>query len=189
MASEPRFIIAITNFNESELVMVKISRTFIIVLAIQLAFVGCDNRKSGGSEVATTPTTEEPASTEAAAGEEVALAEFTFEEKSHDFGELNAGDVVTHVFKFTNSGEAPMLIQDIRTTCGCTTPEYTKEPVGPGETGEITVQFNSKGKSGVQNKNITIFANTKNGSDVVSIKCVVKKVEEVKGPYKDQPAS
>ncbi len=169
--------------------MMKISRTFIIVLAVQLAFVGCDNRKSGSSEQVAAPETEASVSEEANSGEAAALAEFSFEEKSHDFGTLNAGDVVTHVFKFTNSGEAPMLIQDIRTTCGCTTPEYTKEPIGPGETGEITVQFNSKGKAGVQNKNITIFANTKNGSDVISIQCVVNQVQEVKGPYKDQPAS
>lgn len=101
-------------------------------------------------------------------------AAFNFNEKVHDFGTINAGEVVSHTFNFTNTGQAPLIITDIKTTCGCTTPNYTKTPIQPGETGEIVVQFNSSGKSGVQNKDITIYANTEGSVEKIMIKTNVQ---------------
>lgn len=114
------------------------------------------------------------------------FAAFQFEKSTHDFGEIKQGDIVKHTFKFTNIGEAPLLISDIRTTCGCTTPNYTREPIAPGESGEIDVQFNSNGKSGVQNKVITIFANTEKQRETVSITTSVKVEKKMDGPFKVQ---
>ena len=85
---------------------------------------------------------------------------FSFEEELHDFGEIKDGDVVEHIFTFTNTGEAPLIISDAKATCGCTIPEKPVEPIPVGETGEIKVRFNSKGKPGIRNNTVTLTANT-----------------------------
>ncbi|MDO3641158.1 DUF1573 domain-containing protein [Mucilaginibacter sp. L3T2-6] len=83
-----------------------------------------------------------------------------FEKETHDFGKIKAGDLVTYDFKFTNAGKAPLIITDAVATCGCTKPEYSKTPIKPGESSSIHVTFNSAGKVGLQDKQITITANT-----------------------------
>ena len=88
------------------------------------------------------------------------LPDFKFSEELHDFGEIKEGDVVEHIFSFTNTGEAPLIISDVKATCGCTVPEWPKEEIPVGSTGEIKVKFNSKGRSGIQNKTVTLTANT-----------------------------
>lgn len=93
----------------------------------------------------------------------------TFEEKEHDFGNIKAGDVVNYTFKFKNTGKAPLIIESATATCGCTIPNYPKDPVAPGEEGKIDVQFNSTGKSGQQHKVITIRANTQPNITEVAI--------------------
>jgi hypothetical protein len=84
----------------------------------------------------------------------------SFDRMEHDFGTLNEGDVVDHVFTFTNTGDAPLIISKAEATCGCTVPKWPREPIPVGGKGEIQVQFNSKGKPGVQNKTVTLTANT-----------------------------
>ncbi|PIB33956.1 hypothetical protein BFP72_00160 [Reichenbachiella sp. 5M10] len=88
------------------------------------------------------------------------LPVFAFAEESHDFGTINEGDKVIHVFEFENTGDAPLIISDAKGSCGCTVPEWPKEPIGIGEKGEIKVEFNSRKKPGIQNKTVTITANT-----------------------------
>ncbi|RMD70369.1 MAG: DUF1573 domain-containing protein [Bacteroidetes bacterium] len=88
------------------------------------------------------------------------VAKIEFEEEIYDFGEVNEGDVVTHVFRFRNTGRQPLIISDARSTCGCTVPEWPKEPIPPGGEGEIVVRFNTAGKKNHQSKPVTITANT-----------------------------
>ncbi|MBU2915178.1 DUF1573 domain-containing protein [Reichenbachiella agariperforans] len=88
------------------------------------------------------------------------LPTFAFAEENHDFGNINEGDVVEHVFEFENTGDAPLIISDAKGSCGCTVPEWPKEPIGIGEKGVIKVKFNSRKKPGIQNKTVTITANT-----------------------------
>lgn len=78
----------------------------------------------------------------------------------HDFGKVaeEAGSVSCE-FKFTNTGTKPLLIQDIRTTCGCTTPSYTKDPVLPGGEGVIKVTYSTRGRVGTIDKKVTVFTN------------------------------
>ena len=83
----------------------------------------------------------------------------SFEEKSFDFGDIKQGDKVSHTFKFTNTGSAPLLINRVQTTCGCTVPKWPREPIAPQASGEISATFNSTGKQGIQNKAITIHSN------------------------------
>ncbi|MEN7547720.1 DUF1573 domain-containing protein [Rapidithrix thailandica] len=115
-----------------------------------------------------------------------AYAAFDFEKTFYDFGTIQQGDIVKHTFKFVNSGEVPLVISDIKTTCGCTAPKYSKNPVAPGESGEILVQFNSAGKRNLNKKPITIYANVEGGTYVINIQANVKVEEELKGPYKKQ---
>ncbi len=106
------------------------------------------------------------------------LPSFKFEEELHDFGTIKDGDVVEHVFKFVNTGEAPLIITDAKATCGCTVPEKPTEPIPVGETGEIKVRFNSKGKPGIQNKTVTLTANTWPTTQRIRIKANVVKEGE-----------
>ena len=87
-------------------------------------------------------------------------AKIEFEEEVFDFGEIMEGDVVEHVFKFSNTGKNPLIINHAQGSCGCTVPEWPREPIAPGGSGEIKIKFNSKGKQGEQNKTVTISANT-----------------------------
>ncbi len=82
-----------------------------------------------------------------------------FPSESHDFGEVPEGEKYTHEFTFTNNGKEPLIISNVKASCGCTTPEWPKEPIMPGETSAITAVYNSKGRPGPFNKSITITSN------------------------------
>ncbi len=92
-----------------------------------------------------------------------------FAEKSFDFGDINQGDKVEHIFEFENTGNEPLIISDVRTTCGCTAPEWPREPLAPGKKSKVKVVFNSTGKMGVQNKVITVMSNAVNSPARVKI--------------------
>lgn len=83
-----------------------------------------------------------------------------FAEEEFDFGTIDAGEKVEHLYKFTNNGSEPLVISEAKGSCGCTVPEWPKEPIAPGAEGEIKVVYDSKGKSGAQSKSVTIKANT-----------------------------
>jgi hypothetical protein len=85
-----------------------------------------------------------------------------FSEDFFDFGDILQGDSVQHIFKFKNTGTSPLIISEVITTCGCTAPEFTKEPVLPEKPGEIKITYRSAGKQGLQNKVITILSNSTN---------------------------
>ena len=104
-----------------------------------------------------------PASTSAQPATAIStdISEMTFEALEYNFGSVNSGDVVDHTFKFTNTGNFPLIISKANATCGCTVPEWPKAPIAPGATGEIKVKFNSKGRSNLQTKYVNITANTK----------------------------
>ncbi|UOG73547.1 DUF1573 domain-containing protein [Hymenobacter tibetensis] len=97
-----------------------------------------------------------------------------FDEMKYDFGTAKQGEVVKHVFKFKNVGTQPLVISNIGVSCGCTTPEWTKEPVMPGKTGSITANFNTAGKMGMQNKVLTVESNSAAGNAMVSVVGEVK---------------
>ncbi len=99
-----------------------------------------------------------------------------FEEKSHDFGEITEGTYATFVFNFTNVGDKPLLLKDVRPSCGCTASEWTREPVMPGEKGMIKAVFNSNGYGGREFfKSITVTFNAnENNTEVIFFKGKVK---------------
>lgn len=95
---------------------------------------------------------------------------FEFVEEVVDFGTITQGEVVSTHFKFKNVGKTDLIISSAQGSCGCTVPEWPKEPIKPGEEGKIAVTFNSSGKQGKQNKTITIVANTIPNTKVVALK-------------------
>lgn len=86
--------------------------------------------------------------------------QFEFNTTEWNFGTITEGMRPTFVFKYKNVGNSDLIISGCEASCGCTTPEWTKEPVPPGGTGEIHVAFNSSGKHGSQHKTVTVTANT-----------------------------
>jgi outer membrane murein-binding lipoprotein Lpp len=88
------------------------------------------------------------------------LGQFQFAEEEFDFGNINEGQVIEHIFNFTNNGQSPLVISNITASCGCTSPDWTRTPVNPGEKGFVKVVFNSTAKTGAQAPTVTIQANT-----------------------------
>lgn len=101
-----------------------------------------------------------------------------YEEEAFDFGVINEGDLVKHVFKFKNTGTEPLIVSNAKGSCGCTVPTWPKEPIPPGGTGEINVEFNSKGKPGNQSKRVTVTANTVPTETFIEIKGTVRSKEQ-----------
>ena len=93
----------------------------------------------------------------------------SFDKKDFDFGTINENDVVETVFNFTNTGKTDLIITNASATCGCTIPEWPKEPIKPGAVGVIKVKFNSRGKKNKQNKTVTLSTNTRDGKELLKI--------------------
>jgi outer membrane biosynthesis protein TonB len=130
-------------------------------------------------------TTSQPAGDASAQTSAAEAPVLTFEETSWDFGTIQEGDVVNHTYTFTNTGKSPLIIQNATAQCGCTVPQWPRQPIAPGQKGEIKVEFNSKGKAGVQSKSVTITANTQPEVNQVMLKGVVESgVASMKGPMK-----
>ena len=93
----------------------------------------------------------------------------------HDFGDIKESDgPVSHSFTVLNNGELPLVITRVIATCGCTTPEWTKEPIAPGKTGEIKATYDTNGRPGPFIKTISVDSNGKTGNYVLTIKGDVK---------------
>lgn len=98
----------------------------------------------------------------------------TFEEKEYDFGNIQRGTAVEHIFKFTNTGKVPLVIQKATSSCGCTIPQVPlNEPIAPGESGEMLVKYNGSGSNQIT-KIVTVTANTESGTETVKIKAFVE---------------
>jgi hypothetical protein len=100
--------------------------------------------------------------------------EFKFEKETIDYGAINKSANGERVFVFTNIGDAPIIIKNIQSSCGCTVPKKPEKPVMPGEKGEIKVSYDTKRVGGFS-KSITIFSNAKNPRKIIKIKGIIKK--------------
>jgi len=93
----------------------------------------------------------------------------------HDFGDIKeTGGTVFHNFTVLNNGELPLVISRVVASCGCTTPEWTKEPIAPGKTGDIKVSYDPNGRPGAFTKTVAVYSNGKTGNYVLTIKGDVK---------------
>lgn len=96
--------------------------------------------------------------------------EFKFAEETHDFGKVPQGKPVSWEFKFTNTGEEPLIISNVESTCGCTVPKYTTTPVLKGQSGTITVTFNAASVQPSFSKAVTIKSNARTPNKLLYIK-------------------
>jgi len=152
--------------------VIKIATLFLIVMAFATACRDKDAEKRiaqlesriaelEGKDATPTPATVQPTATPLQEEKpEGPLPVLAFETVEHDFGTINEGDVVEYTYKFKNTGEAPLIIQSAQPSCGCTVPDWTKEPIAPGADGYVKAKFDTKGKPNIQNKTITVTANT-----------------------------
>lgn len=124
----------------------------LFILALAAFFVSCNNDTKESSLSDTINTTTEQSSGGAAV--------ISFTKDIYEFGKIKEGEKVSYDFEFKNTGSAPLIIKNAEASCGCTVPEIPTKPIAPGETGKIGVIFNSSGKSGLQDRVITITANT-----------------------------
>ncbi|TWR29463.1 DUF1573 domain-containing protein [Mucilaginibacter pallidiroseus] len=137
-------------------------KLFFSTIAACIFLAACRQPQAKQQAEATTPAAETAAATANAPA-------MKFEKEMHDFGKIKEGESVTYAFKFTNTGKSPLIIQDAVATCGCTKPEWSKAPIQPGASSEIKVTFNSAGKVGLQDKQVTITANTNPAQNMVHL--------------------
>jgi hypothetical protein len=129
-------------------------KKYIIAFTTIAFFASCNNNQQESHQQDSSQTVNTEVTSESG------TPTMKFEEDVYDFGKIKDGEKVSYDFKFKNEGNTPLIIKDATATCGCTVPEWTKEPIGPGQSGKISVIFDSSGKSGLQDKVITITANT-----------------------------
>ncbi|MCP9237226.1 DUF1573 domain-containing protein [Lewinella sp. JB7] len=92
-----------------------------------------------------------------------------FTEDAFNFGTVTEGEIITHTYSFTNTGNEPLIVSDARGTCGCTVPSKPTAPIAPGETGEITVRFDTRNKVGERQQKVTVTANTTPPQTIISL--------------------
>jgi len=97
-----------------------------------------------------------------------------FEKLTHDFGSICEGETVSFGFKFTNQGKSDLLISKVSSSCGCTVSDYPKDIIRPGKEGVISVTFKSEGRKGIQNKTVTVLANTQPNIRTLTINAMIK---------------
>lgn len=102
------------------------------------------------------------------------MPKIVFETDMHDFGQLMAGEVISYSFKFTNTGNADLVISGCDASCGCTVADYPRERIAPGKTGYITVSFRSQGMSGHQMKEIIVASNAQPARTRLMISATVR---------------
>ncbi len=110
-----------------------------------------------------------------------------FAEMEYDFGDIEQNTTNPKVFTFTNTGNEPLIISDAKGSCGCTVPDYSRQPIAPGETGEISVVYSPGKQVNQQTKTITVTANTEPATTVLRIKANVAPPEG--GEVAVEPAS
>jgi hypothetical protein len=151
---------------------------------IPLFFVGlmliasCNTGKNQEQEAADIPLDQvgkQPVGQTVIPGTDSSGAVLEVENDSYDFGEIKEGEKVEHEFKFTNTGTSPLIISNVQASCGCTTPEYSKNPIAPGKEGMVKVVFNSAGQAGKQHKVVTVSSNASSPNTLLHLRGEVTK--------------
>lgn len=175
----------------------------VLMAAVSISLIACqgdadDAREKAREGLATeTPegTTADPSATPAAvnsvASEQVPTGPTTsiaFEQTDFDFGTVMDGEKVKHTYKFKNTGNEPLIITSAKGSCGCTVPKWPSEPIPPGGSGQIDVEFDSKCKPGKQTKRVTVTANTVPAQTFLNISGTVNKDPNAPEPAPANPS-
>jgi hypothetical protein len=121
-----------------------------------------------------------PAQPAAAAPTSLTVDNMVFKSEVHDFGTVQEGGAADYEFRFTNTGKEPIIIQRVQASCGCTTPDWTKDPILPGKSGFVKASYGTQGRPGHFDKTLTVFSNA--GNKVLTIKGDVEKAPESSVP-------
>jgi hypothetical protein len=148
-------------------------RNYFLFIGIILAIgvVSCKNNKkptTGNEYNIDNPNTADPN------GNSGGLPKIDFAELEYNFGTVIQGEKVSHSFEFTNNGTGNLVISNVKASCGCTVPKWTKEPIKPGKTGTIEIIFDSTNKDGKQTKTANVYSNTQPNVTELIIRCDVK---------------
>lgn len=149
--------------NKMKLLKLKFS---IILVGTSLVFTSCNENKKETDEL-NTDLVKNSTSATSVNKDEIPVIEF--EKETHDFGKIKEGEKVSYSFKFKNTGNSDLIITDAKGSCGCTVPNYPTKPIKPGEEGLIDVSFDSAGKSGKQNKTVTLLTNSEPSTKILTI--------------------
>ncbi len=144
----------------------------IAMLALSAAAVSAQDKKQ---VITNAPVVAAPAKTTTLTTDNIA-----FKNDSYDFGTVSEGPSAEHVFTFTNTGKEPLIIERVQPSCGCTAPDWTKEPIAPGKTGMVKATYGTQGRPGHFEKTMTVFTNA--GTKLVSFKGTVEKAPETSVP-------
>jgi|TARA_B110000908_G_scaffold164340_1_gene212260 hypothetical protein len=148
--------------------MKKITILFAFIITVSI-FTSCDNTKAASKIDVTNLEVAKKRDAEINKG----AATITFDKSEYDFGTVNEGEIVSTIYKVTNSGKTDLIITNAQATCGCTVPVWPREAIKPGETADIAVKFNTKGKPNRQSKSITLSTNTAVGKEVLKLSGMV----------------
>jgi hypothetical protein len=144
-----------------------------MLISAVVVISSCKSKNKGGEEtILPTDLVNNPGS---GGAENSRMAEITFVKEEHDFGIIKDGEKVFWNFRFTNTGNAPLILNRVKADCGCTVPDYPKTPIAPGEEGKIKVTFDSKGRPGRQIKKVTVLSNSERPTNVLTITAIVEK--------------
>jgi hypothetical protein len=164
----------------------KMTKTLLWVAMLILVAVACKDKDAEKKIAAlearvsqlegkkgTIPTSTNPAVQTPQAVVEGPITSVKFETTDHDFGTIDEGDIVEWTYVVKNVGDEELIIQNAQPSCGCTVPEWTKEPIPAGGQGFIKARFDTKGKTNIQNKTITVTANTDPPTTTLRFKAMV----------------
>jgi len=135
----------------------------LLVVAICTLALSCLNKtdKEKSSNLIASNDKVAPATAPAEVVDESKLTSIQWIDSSKSMGTVTEGGTLKINYRFRNSGSKPLVIEKVQPSCGCTVADYPKQPIAPGQEGEISAEFDTKGKEGMQKKNITVYANTR----------------------------
>lgn len=143
-------------------------KTILMLSAVAMVLASCNKaEKTDASE----PTAEVAVSTpqeDAVATSNAPMTSLALSENHWDFKDVKKGESVEHIYEVTNTGNNPLIISMVKPACGCTAPDYTKEPIMPGQKGQITLRFDSSSFDGLQNKQAEVYANVETAPIVLT---------------------
>lgn len=151
-------------------------RVFKLLIGVGLAMLlfSCnenDNKKTLSPDLVTISKSAENPTKKAAV--------ISFDKKEFDFGKILQGEVVSYTFHFTNTGNVPLIITSVDKSCGCTASDFPRDPIAPGQGGDIKISYDSKGHFGFQTKTVTVNANTMPSNTVLRIKAEVRTPDQL----------
>ncbi|MDL2315447.1 DUF1573 domain-containing protein [Bacteroidales bacterium OttesenSCG-928-C19] len=145
-------------------------RKILILILVCIGFFSCGKKTQ--QDAISTDLIEIPTSHSGTSKSKMPV--ITFEKNMHDFGRLTPGENISYSFKFTNTGDADLIITSCDATCGCTVADFPKGIIKPKETGYITVTFSTRGRRGQQHQSVTVIANTQPSTTKLSIRAQIE---------------